>query len=312
MQATSAAPDHRAIRAYEQHARRAADAARAPGADAHRDRPRARAPASACSTRSRRPVRRRSCWCWRPRPRQPRRRSTVTELAMRACGGAAFGGAHGLERHVPRRPRADRHGADDRPGLRLHRPRALRHGGVLMTAGRRQGRRGHVRPQGLGDLGDHPRLLRRAAAARSTCRSTAPTSCRSTRCSSGTIDIAWNSPLAWLDAQRRAGGACRAIAMRDTDRDRVVAHRRPQGRPGPRDRRPARARRSPLGAADSPQATLIPLGRLRQAGLEPRPRRPGPAVRRAGRQARRPRRRRARGVRVPGARRGATPARCSI
>ena len=31
----------------------------------------------------------------------------------------------------------------------------------------------------------------------------------------GTIDIAWNSPLAWLDAQRQSGDACRAIAMRD-------------------------------------------------------------------------------------------------
>jgi phosphonate transport system substrate-binding protein len=36
-----------------------------------------------------------------------------------------------------------------------------------------------------------------------------------------TIDIAWNSPLAWLDSQRRSGGTCRAVAMRDTDCDRV-------------------------------------------------------------------------------------------
>src|SRR5262245_60160445 len=35
------------------------------------------------------------------------------------------------------------------------------------------------------------------------------------------LDVAWNSPLAWLDAQRRSGGTCRAIAMRDTDRDRI-------------------------------------------------------------------------------------------
>ena len=35
-----------------------------------------------------------------------------------------------------------------------------------------------------------------------------------------TIDIAWNSPLAWLDSQRRSHNGCRAIAMRDTDRDR--------------------------------------------------------------------------------------------
>src|SRR5438128_12033103 len=39
---------------------------------------------------------------------------------------------------------------------------------------------------------------------------------------SGHIHVAWNSPLAWLDAQRRTRGGCRAIAMRDTDRDRVT------------------------------------------------------------------------------------------
>src|SRR5262245_63551521 len=38
----------------------------------------------------------------------------------------------------------------------------------------------------------------------------------------GHIHIAWNSPLAWIDAQRRTGGSCRAVAMRDTDRDRVA------------------------------------------------------------------------------------------
>src|SRR5258708_12152533 len=38
----------------------------------------------------------------------------------------------------------------------------------------------------------------------------------------GHIDIAWNSPLAWVDAVRRTGGKCRAVAMRDTDRDRVT------------------------------------------------------------------------------------------
>src|SRR5262245_6417402 len=36
------------------------------------------------------------------------------------------------------------------------------------------------------------------------------------------LEVAWNSPLAWLDAQRRTGGRCRAVAMRDTDRDRVT------------------------------------------------------------------------------------------
>ena len=67
----------------------------------------------------------------------------------------------------------------------------------------------------------------------------------------GTIHVAWNSPLAWLDAQRRSGDACRAIAMRDTDRDRVshivVPADSPvqtladlQGRPSPPARRTRR------------------------------------------------------------------------
>lgn len=85
---------------------------------------------------------------------------------------------------------------------------------------------------------------------------------------SGAIDIAWNSPLAWIDAQRRSGHACRAIAMRDTDRDRVsyvVA-----GRRGPvRTLTDLKGRTIATGAIDSPQATLIPLGRLRQEGLNP-------------------------------------------
>jgi phosphonate transport system substrate-binding protein len=83
-----------------------------------------------------------------------------------------------------------------------------------------------------------------------------------------TVDVAWNSPLAWLDAQRRSRGTCRAIAMRDTDRDRIsyfVARR-----DGPvRTLADLRNRTLAVGASDSPQATLIPLGRLRQEGLDP-------------------------------------------
>ncbi len=84
----------------------------------------------------------------------------------------------------------------------------------------------------------------------------------------GTIDIAWNSPLAWLDAQRQSGGTCRAIAMRDTDRDRVsyfVARRN-----GPvKALADLRGRTLATGALDSPQAMLIPLGRLRRDGINP-------------------------------------------
>ncbi len=85
---------------------------------------------------------------------------------------------------------------------------------------------------------------------------------------SGHIHIAWNSPLAWLDAQRRTGNGCKAIAMRDTDRDRVthILVRRDSG-----IRTPAGLRGKTLatGAMDSPQATLLPIHALRQHGLEP-------------------------------------------
>jgi ABC-type phosphate/phosphonate transport system substrate-binding protein len=84
----------------------------------------------------------------------------------------------------------------------------------------------------------------------------------------GHLDVAWNSPLAWLDAHRRSGGRCRAIAMRDTDRDRVshFVVRRDGGVASLDD---LRGRTVAVGALDSPQATLIPIGFLQRHGLEP-------------------------------------------
>src|SRR5207344_2806898 len=82
------------------------------------------------------------------------------------------------------------------------------------------------------------------------------------------IDIAWNSPLAWLDAQRLGAGACRAIAMRDTDRDRRTHLLvRAEGPVATVD--DLRGRVVALGAGDSPQATLLPLHHLALAGLRP-------------------------------------------
>lgn len=84
----------------------------------------------------------------------------------------------------------------------------------------------------------------------------------------GFVDIAWNSPLAWVDAQRRSGGTCRAIAMRDTDQDRVSHIVVKSG--GPIRTIPdLKGRTIAVGAQDSPQATLIPLGLLRRHGLKP-------------------------------------------
>lgn len=82
------------------------------------------------------------------------------------------------------------------------------------------------------------------------------------------IDIAWNSPLAWLDSQRRSQGACRAIGMRDTDRDRV-SHVVARVTGPIRTLDDLRGCTVAVGASDSPQATLIPLDLLRKHGIEP-------------------------------------------
>jgi phosphonate transport system substrate-binding protein len=81
----------------------------------------------------------------------------------------------------------------------------------------------------------------------------------------GVIDVAWNSPLAWVQTRRAVPGA-RAIAMRDTDCDltSVVLVRAD----GPQTPLELKGRRVGVGAADSPQATLIPLLALADAGLE--------------------------------------------
>jgi ABC-type phosphate/phosphonate transport system substrate-binding protein len=82
----------------------------------------------------------------------------------------------------------------------------------------------------------------------------------------GHIDIAWNSPLAWVDAQRRSGDACRAIAMRDTDRDRRT-HLLVRSDGPVRTVADLRAKIVALGARDSPQATLLPIHHLTTQGL---------------------------------------------
>ncbi|MEO8084437.1 MAG: phosphate/phosphite/phosphonate ABC transporter substrate-binding protein, partial [Ardenticatenales bacterium] len=84
----------------------------------------------------------------------------------------------------------------------------------------------------------------------------------------GGVDIAWNSPLAWVDTVRRTDGECRAIAMRDTDRDRV-SHIVVRADGPVATLADLRGRTIAVGASDSPQATLIPLGQLVRAGLTP-------------------------------------------
>jgi ABC-type phosphate/phosphonate transport system substrate-binding protein len=85
----------------------------------------------------------------------------------------------------------------------------------------------------------------------------------------GHVHVAWNSPLAWIEAERaapRRKRQARAIVMRDTDCDltSVVVVRADSDVRQPAD---LRGRRVAVGASDSPQATLIPLGHLASVGL---------------------------------------------
>lgn len=86
----------------------------------------------------------------------------------------------------------------------------------------------------------------------------------------GTIDVAWNSPLAWIRSERLArvrGLPVEAIAMRDTDCDltSVIVVRSDSGLGSVSD---LKGRRVGVGAIDSPQATLIPLCFLASQGLK--------------------------------------------
>ena len=83
----------------------------------------------------------------------------------------------------------------------------------------------------------------------------------------GHIHIAWNSPLAWVDAQRQTGGTCKALAMRDTDRDRVT-HIIVRRDGMIRSLKDLKGKTLATGAKDSPQATLLPIHLLHRNGLE--------------------------------------------
>ncbi len=85
-------------------------------------------------------------------------------------------------------------------------------------------------------------------------------------------DVSWNSPLAWLQAERlgavRKRSVC-ALAMRDTDQDlssAVLVHRDSPMK----TLAELRGKRVGVGALDSPQATLLPMLMFAEAGIDPR------------------------------------------
>lgn len=82
----------------------------------------------------------------------------------------------------------------------------------------------------------------------------------------GTIDIAWNTNLAWVRTVLQSEGRAQALAMRDTDlafRSHLVS-RAGTGLRGPDD---LRGKRLALGSRDSAQAAILPLHYLRREGI---------------------------------------------
>ena len=82
----------------------------------------------------------------------------------------------------------------------------------------------------------------------------------------GHIDIAWNTNLAYLQADHLSGGKCRPLAMRDTDLEwwtEIVV----RTGSGIRQLPDLRGKRVALGSRDSGHAAILPVHFLAQAGL---------------------------------------------
>jgi ABC-type phosphate/phosphonate transport system substrate-binding protein len=83
-----------------------------------------------------------------------------------------------------------------------------------------------------------------------------------------TIDIAWNTNLAWVKVHHRTQGGCRALAMRDVDeRFTTVFVARTDSGIGSLADLPGK--RLALGSADSGQAAILPIYYLQQVGIDP-------------------------------------------
>jgi len=85
----------------------------------------------------------------------------------------------------------------------------------------------------------------------------------------GTIDLAWNTNLAWVRTVAQTGGACRALAQRDTDTAfQTMFVTRAGSQWSGLDA--LAGRRLALGSKDSAQAAILPVHYLGEAGLDAR------------------------------------------
>lgn len=83
----------------------------------------------------------------------------------------------------------------------------------------------------------------------------------------GAVDIAWNAPMAHAQSLLVSGGACRTLAMRDTDRDvaSIIIARTGRGISTVAD---LRGRTVAVGVPTSTELRLLPAHQLRALGFD--------------------------------------------
>lgn len=82
------------------------------------------------------------------------------------------------------------------------------------------------------------------------------------------IDVAWNTNLAYVEAQRRAEGGCGMLAMRDNDRD-WRTHAVVRADSDAATLADLAGTRIGFASSDSPQATILPIHFMREQGFDP-------------------------------------------
>ena len=84
----------------------------------------------------------------------------------------------------------------------------------------------------------------------------------------GQVDIAWNTPLAYLQAKEKLGGQCQVLAMRDTDVGFTTVFITQTDSPV-RSLPDLKGQRFALASRDSSPAAILPFYFLHQNGIHP-------------------------------------------
>ncbi len=84
----------------------------------------------------------------------------------------------------------------------------------------------------------------------------------------GHIDIAWNTPLAYLQARERLGGQCLVLGMRDSDVNFTTVFITRTDSPI-HSLNDLKGKRFALASRDSSHAAILPVHFLREGGVDP-------------------------------------------